>query len=71
MAVLEVNEKNRLFGVNAAGQYDECSDYFKIIAELSISVLVMKPKVFCRLVASLSNYLHTCSYLAGCVLATF
>ena len=39
MAVLEVNEKDRLFGVNAAGQYDECSDYFKIIAELSISVL--------------------------------
>ena len=71
MAALDVNERNRLFGVDAVGQYDECSDYHKTIAELSIPVLVMKPKVFCRLVASLSNYLHTCSYLAGCVLAIF
>ena len=46
MAALDVNEKNRLFRVDAMGQYDECSDYHETIAELSIPVLVVKPKVF-------------------------
>ena len=46
MAALDVSEKNRLFGVNAVGQYDEFSDYHKTIAELFIPILVMKPKVF-------------------------
>ena len=71
MVALEVNTKNKLFRVDAMELCEKCSDYHKTIAELSIPVLVVKPKVFCRLVASLSNYLHTCSYLAGCVLAIF
>ena len=65
MAALDVNEKNRLFRVDAVGLYDECSDYHKTIAEVIYSSLVMKPKIFCRLVASLSSYLHTCSYWPG------
>ena len=44
-STLGLNGKDRLFGVDAVRQYDECSDYHKTIAEF-YSSLVMKFKVF-------------------------
>ena len=59
-----MNKKNRLFGDDAVKLYDECSDYHKTIAEF-YSSFSYEVQSICRIVASLSNYLHTCSYWPG------